>query len=148
MADIGSLETRRVSHIDTRTIPLLIQGIMLLRPTSQDRSNIIRIRMMSTKMEGLSRLIIVSGIMETGQVSHTEICIMLLLRPGILLLRRTSKMFIYYTDEHNVDEDMTAIFGQGGGWNWNENIGMMNRYVQDFPSGMFDVVASRLIYLS
>lgn len=45
-------------------------------------------------------------------------------------------------DLHNVDEDMLTIARHGGPWNWNENIGMMNRYVQDFPSGMFDVVAS------
>ena len=142
MADIGSLETRRVSHIDTRTIPLLIQGIMLLRPTSQDRSNIIRIRMMSTKMEGLSRLIIVSGIMETGQVSHTEICIMLLLRPGILLLRRTSKMFIYYTDMHNVDEDLRTFTRLGGHYREQSLVGITYRYMYNSSSYAADDVAS------
>ena len=60
----------------------------------------------------------------------------------ILLLRRTSEICIFYTDEHNVDEDMTAIFGQGGGWTDNIWAGITRQDIDDSPTTAFDGVAS------
>ena len=54
----------------------------------------------------------------------------------------------YYTDEHNVDEDMMTIIDQGGSWFYGIEAGVMERHLNDFLSLMTGEVASRLIYLS
>lgn len=60
--------------------------------------------------------------------------------------RRHLKMFIhYYTDKHNVDEDMVTINDYGGNWNtWgiSEATGMMCRVMNDTPIDTYDSVAS------
>ena len=48
----------------------------------------------------------------------------------------------YYTDYHNVDEDMVTITSYGGNWDWASDTGITLRYVQDTPSHTSDVVAS------
>ena len=48
----------------------------------------------------------------------------------MLLLRRTYKIFLNYTDYHEVDEDVTAIVQYGGAWyEDNNNSGVMYRDV-------------------
>ena len=55
----------------------------------------------------------------------------------------------YYTDVHEVDEDMTAISVQGGRWLYENGTGVTHRAMWDpSDSGGDPVVASRLIYLS
>ena len=53
----------------------------------------------------------------------------------------------YYTDFHDVDEDMASILAYGGFWiagNWP---GIAYRDMCDSPTNTLDIVASRLIYL-
>lgn len=54
----------------------------------------------------------------------------------------TSKDIIYYTDEHNVDEDMMTIIDQGGSWFYGIEAGVMERHLNDFLSLMTGEVAS------
>ena len=54
----------------------------------------------------------------------------------------------YYTDWHNVDEDLTTIPYQGGQWNYGNSDGIVYRDLLDVPTNSGDDVASRLIYLS
>ena len=55
----------------------------------------------------------------------------------------------YYTDNHDVDEELRTIVAQGGQWNGSEVWGgMMCRDLFDHPASSSDIVASRLIYLS
>ena len=54
----------------------------------------------------------------------------------------------YYTDQHNVDEDMMTISNHGGGWHGESSAGVARRDVKYQLSTTFDDVASRLIYLS
>ena len=54
----------------------------------------------------------------------------------------------YYTDIHNVDEDLRAITDQGGEWLAGNTSGIMDRFMTDSPTVSGDWVASRLIYLS
>ena len=54
----------------------------------------------------------------------------------------------YYTDWHNVDEDLTAIAEQSGGWTGTTGAGVTERYMKEIPSEDVSHVASRLIYLS
>ena len=48
----------------------------------------------------------------------------------------------YYTDEHNVDEDLVSIMLQGGWWGFGNMVGVVNRNMNDSPTVIFDVVAS------
>ena len=54
----------------------------------------------------------------------------------------------YYTDYHEVDEDMTAIVRCGGGHYAANAAGIARRNLYDAPSYTLGFVASRLIYLS
>ena len=54
----------------------------------------------------------------------------------------------YYSDDHNVDEDLTTIANQGGAWGYVTLAGVMQRAINDSPSTTYELVASRLIYLS
>ena len=54
----------------------------------------------------------------------------------------------YYTDLHEVDEDMVTISNQGGMWPNGNHVGIMYRTMNDTPTSSPDYVASRLIYLS
>ena len=54
----------------------------------------------------------------------------------------------YYTDWHNVDEDLISIPDYGGPWREGSNTGVTQRYM-DCPLCLeASNVASRLIYLS
>ena len=54
----------------------------------------------------------------------------------------------YYTDSHDVDEDMMTVSEQGGRWNYGDHVGITRRDVYHSSSAIFTSVASRLIYLS
>ena len=54
----------------------------------------------------------------------------------------------YYTDAHNVDEDVTAIPYHGGYWPHGDIAGIALRDIACDSSDLFFTVASRLIYLS
>ena len=55
----------------------------------------------------------------------------------------------YYTDGHNVDEDMMTISIHGGYWDHGIFTGIARRSMNDSPTAKPDgTVASRLIYLS
>ena len=56
--------------------------------------------------------------------------------------RRHLKMFIYYTDGHDVDEDLTIICKCGGRWNDEPFVGIAFRDLLDTPSYTLDFVAS------
>ena len=62
--------------------------------------------------------------------------------------RRHLKMFIYYTDWHDVDETMVTIMNQSGVWRGGDMVGITMRSMNDTPTSSWDYVASRLIYLS
>ena len=55
----------------------------------------------------------------------------------------------YYTDEHNVDEEVMTIADYGGHWEYGSGEGIFDRYlcIYSLTAGI-DLVASRLIYLS
>ena len=55
---------------------------------------------------------------------------------------------IFYTDEHNVDEDEMTISSQGGFQAHGNKAGITYRNMLSIPSNSLDVAASRLIYLS
>ena len=54
----------------------------------------------------------------------------------------------YYTDEHDVDEDLKTIMAQGGYWPDGSWAGIMLRDLSTHPTSSLNRVASRLIYLS
>ena len=54
----------------------------------------------------------------------------------------------YYTDYHNVDEDMVTLTYLGESWSYSTRTGLMRRDVDASPAAVWDIVASRLIYLS
>ena len=54
----------------------------------------------------------------------------------------------YYTDQHNVDEDLKTITSQGGRWGYEDMAGIARRTINDTPTTAFEFAASRLIYLS
>ena len=54
----------------------------------------------------------------------------------------------YYTDQHNVDEDLTAIVDYSGSWTYKSMGGIACRTMTDIHSNVSEHVASRLIYLS
>ena len=60
---------------------------------------------------------------------------------GTLLLTAVG-YFIFYTDEHEVDEDNTAISIYGGRWHHESRAGIARRDMYDSSSSMFDSVAS------
>ena len=51
-------------------------------------------------------------------------------------------MIRYYTDAHNVDEDMTTISVQGGSWNYGTATGITQRELMSDTSASGDNVAS------
>ena len=54
----------------------------------------------------------------------------------------------YYTDYHEVDENMVTIAEQGGRWHFGSVIGITQRHMDNDTTTTFEFVASRLIYLS
>ena len=54
----------------------------------------------------------------------------------------------YYTDEHNVDEDVRTIVDQGGRHDHDTWAGIARRVMSDPPTTTWVDAASRLIYLS
>ena len=55
----------------------------------------------------------------------------------------------YYTDMHNVDEDVLTTVEQGGRWTNGTSAGVVSRSIEDDPVDLVaGKVASRLIYLS
>ena len=56
-------------------------------------------------------------------------------------------MITYYTDMHDVDEDVKTIMFQGGAWPDVVESGVYRRQ-HDAPTAASSWVASRLIYLS
>ena len=54
-----------------------------------------------------------------------------------------SKLIKYYTDEHNVNEDITAITSYGGLWDWASGAGIIMRFMTGTPSSASNV-ASRV----
>ena len=61
---------------------------------------------------------------------------------------RHLKIFLNYTDFHNVDEDRMAISLQGGDWVNGSSLGIAHRDMIGAPTDISPAVASRLIYLS
>ena len=54
----------------------------------------------------------------------------------------------YYTDAHNVDEDLTIIPTHGGVWNHNSWAGIAYRCMDNVSTNVWDSVASRqILYL-
>ena len=97
---------------------------------------------MSTKMRGLLFTVATPGTVKPRRVSHIEI--FFIFRPihSILLLRRTSEICIYYTDDHNVDESITAITNHGGHWSYASMTGAMIRHMNDIHTNTYIYVAS------
>ena len=56
--------------------------------------------------------------------------------------RRHLKMFIYYTDWHDVDENERTNVSQGGMWTRGNQAGIALRYITDTSSHTSDTVAS------
>lgn len=54
----------------------------------------------------------------------------------------------YYTDQHNVDEDLRTISNYGDAWAMGNWAGVTRRTMNDSPTTTLDDAASRLIYLS
>ena len=57
------------------------------------------------------------------------------------------KSIIYYTDSHDVDEDLMTICNYGGYWNggWSygsSGVGIAQRHVDNVPTETWDIVAS------
>ena len=52
--------------------------------------------------------------------------------------------FIFYTDQHNVDEDLTVIVNYGGGWAHTTYAGVTCRSM-DNPPDLLDLVASSTV---
>ena len=59
-----------------------------------------------------------------------------------MLLRRTCKMFIHYTDFHNVDEDMVTISLYGSNWLHGSKAGISYRDTDESPTISYNTVAS------
>jgi len=59
-----------------------------------------------------------------------------------MLLRRTSEICIFYTDMHDVDEDVRTIMIQGSGWANVIDSGVFIRGMDDDPVSLVNVVAS------
>ena len=56
-----------------------------------------------------------------------------------------SKLIIYYTDGHNVDEDLRAIPIQGGRWHEEDQAGVTCRNLCDAPTSSWGHVASSTV---
>ena len=55
---------------------------------------------------------------------------------------RHPKLVIYYTDYHDVDEDLKTIPIYGGWWTSNDMAGISERNVRSTPFNTYDYVAS------
>ena len=62
--------------------------------------------------------------------------------PYVASRRRHLEMFIYYTDLHDVDEDIRTISNYGGRWLTETNAGVAYRDIRYDPTSAFDTVAS------
>lgn len=81
--------------------------------------------------------------METTTVSHADIWTSHPPLQEVMLLRRTSEIFLNYTDDHEVDEDMLTIVLQGGYWPEGPVPGNTRRFMKYDLFSKFDTVASR-----
>ena len=64
------------------------------------------------------------------------------IQPGNASGRRHLEMFIYYTDEHDVDENMVTIMNQSGMWLNGSMVGITIRTMNDTSTSSPDYVAS------
>ena len=64
------------------------------------------------------------------------------IQPGNASGRRTCKMFIHYTDFHNVDEDMVTISLYGSNWLHGSKAGISYRDTDESPTISYNTVAS------
>ena len=96
---------------------------------------------MSTKMRRLYPIRVGSGSPTTGQVSHIDLCVVLSLIITMVLLRRTCKIS-NYTDQHNVDEDMTTIPSYNGCSSWGTSAGIFLRQPDNHTTMVSSDVAS------
>ena len=70
-------------------------------------------------------------------------------RASCIFICRHPKLIKYYTDWHDVDEDLRTILMHGGYWVHDVFTGIAHRDMEDSPTtNYYDIVASRLIYLS
>jgi len=60
----------------------------------------------------------------------------------LLLCVDISKLIIYYTDWHNVDEDMVTLVYHGGRWQSATNVGVTYRDTDETPTHVSDTIAS------
>ena len=58
------------------------------------------------------------------------------------IVSRHQKSINYYTDEHNVDEDLGTITNYGGAWGYVTSAGVMYRELLHSSTDVFDIVAS------
>lgn len=49
----------------------------------------------------------------------------------------------YYTDEHNVNEDITTITSYGGLWDWASGAGIIMRFMTGTPSSASNVASRK-----
>ena len=54
---------------------------------------------------------------------------------------RHPKLIIYYTDWHNVDEDMVTLVYHGGSWSYDIQAGVTYRDTDETPTITYDFVA-------
>ena len=54
----------------------------------------------------------------------------------------------YYSDEHDVDEELMTILIHGGSWGYGSWAGIMYREMYSTLTTVHSSIASRLIYLS
>ena len=105
--------------------------------------NIIRIRTMSTKTCLPSCLSVDIGPTIPLLVSSFDTCSLSPMQPLVLLLDvDISRLIIYYTDMHYVDEDMSAISNQGGYQAHGKPAGIAYRNLSISPSFGDPYVAS------
>ena len=52
-------------------------------------------------------------------------------------------IIIYYTDHHDVDEDMAAILAQGGYWEGDVYVGVLGKVISTAPDLVDYIVASK-----
>jgi len=99
--------------------------------------------MMSTKTCLPSRLSVDIGLKQTCQVSHVDMCSPSPMQPLMLLLDvDISRLIIYYTDYHDVDENARNIAGCGGDMFSGNAIGVTFRDMNNISTNISTYVAS------
>ena len=96
---------------------------------------------MSTKIWQLLLIKADSGLIPR-QEWRIVICMVHPMVSAIMLLRRTWKLIIYYTDYHDVDEDRVAATAQDGSWSMRNQVGVALRSLNITSTTTHDDVAS------